>query len=362
MLGIGVLLILPALFTDPQRLLRAEVSIPLGVFLLFSLTAIVFSTDPAASLSSARHLLLILMVPLILYAVGAMVEVKTHLIALAAGAIPSAIFGFYQVASGTAGGSSGYRLTSTLGHYMTAGGVFMLISLALMALAFFHVSKGLRLPVVLVSLITITAVVLSQSRNAYIGLAIGLVALAIVWRKKLVFLLPFVAALLVLLSPPVVRDAMYGIVNVDSISTQSRVWMVETGFNIIVDHPLFGVGLGRIQDHYDHYKPPGTMGGYPHLHNNAIELAAERGIPAMIAWLWLMYVFGKKAFILSQADNRSAWRRVLGTIAFAAVLALISAGLFERNWGDAEVQMLFLALATLPIAAGYSSASEADES
>jgi hypothetical protein len=43
----------------------------------------------------------------------------------------------------------------------------------------------------------------------------------------------------------------------------------------------------------------------------------------------------------------------------AAVVAMVVAGLFEYNFGDSEVLMLFLCLVTLPFAARLSSADDA---
>jgi O-antigen ligase len=87
-----------------------------------------------------------------------------------------------------------------------------------------------------------------------------------------------------------------------------------------------------------------------HLHNNLLQIAAERGLPALLAWLifmiWTFWLLSRK------------WRRKpsggLPWIAsgLACVLALFIAGLFEYNFGDSEVVMLYLVLITLSFAPG----------
>jgi O-antigen ligase len=85
----------------------------------------------------------------------------------------------------------------------------------------------------------------------------------------------------------------------------------------------------------------------PHLHNVPIQIAAERGLPALAVWLWFVVVAA-----------RDLWRQLRARIApavagagLAALVAMVSAGMFEYNFGDSEFLMLFLGLLTLPFAA-----------
>ena len=105
-----------------------------------------------------------------------------------------------------------------------------------------------------------------------------------------------------------------------------------------------------VEERYPIYRQP-TAPRYlvPHLHNSFLQLAAERGLVSLAAYLWLM-----------AASLRLAWRRYrfegceagpradlyLGTI--VALAAFNLAGLFEYNWGDTEVQRLALFLLALP--------------
>jgi O-antigen ligase len=89
-------------------------------------------------------------------------------------------------------------------------------------------------------------------------------------------------------------------------------------------------------------------GWYGHLHNVYLHYAAERGLPAMLAIVWLLV----RAFV----DFRRAARRTRNTAnraflhgAAAATLAVALSGLFEHNLGDSEVLQLFLAV----VATGY---------
>lgn len=101
---------------------------------------------------------------------------------------------------------------------------------------------------------------------------------------------------------------------------------------------------------YPRYRAPDSVfRNNQHLHNNLVQVAAENGILALAAWLWLMV---KVIFDLIhwKRNVMSAEERFMihGTIGI--VISLFVAGMFEYNFGDSEIKMLFFVLITLPYA------------
>ena len=65
--------------------------------------------------------------------------------------------------------------------------------------------------------------------------------------------------------------------------------MVRSGWEIIKDYPITGVGTGMIGQVYPRYRASESVfRNHQHLHNNLVQLAAENGIITLIAWLWLI--------------------------------------------------------------------------
>ena len=93
----------------------------------------------------------------------------------------------------------------------------------------------------------------------------------------------------------------------------------------------------------------------PHLHNVPLQIAAERGLPALLLWLWFIFVL-MQDFVRKARSSSSRW---LYTAGLAGVVAMLAAGMFEYNFGDSEFLMLFLLLVTLPYAADRIPASTA---
>jgi O-antigen ligase len=80
----------------------------------------------------------------------------------------------------------------------------------------------------------------------------------------------------------------------------------------------------------------------PHLHNNVIQLWAERGILGLGAYVLLLALFIRECV--------HAWRgpvRVWAEVGVAVTVSLTVAGLFEFNFGDTEVFYLMLNLFAL---------------
>jgi O-antigen ligase len=113
-------------------------------------------------------------------------------------------------------------------------------------------------------------------------------------------------------------------------------------------HPIVGVGPNMVQVVYSEYRDPDAVENTnPHLHNVPLQIAAERGLPALAVWLWLVV-----GVIVALAQRfRDPDQRFLAAAALAAVVSMLAAGMFEYNFGDSEFLMLFLSVITLPFAA-----------
>ena len=124
--------------------------------------------------------------------------------------------------------------------------------------------------------------------------------------------------------------------------------MAKTGLHIIKDYPLTGVGPDMVIQVYPVYRDKSAITQLnPHLHNVPLQIAAERGIPALLIWLWFVVT----VIVDFVRLRRSAAESFLAHAGLACVAAMLAAGMFEHNFGDSEFLMLFLLLITLPYAA-----------
>jgi hypothetical protein len=189
------------------------------------------------------------------------------------------------------------------------------------------------------------ALIVSQTRNAWVGVGAALVVVAVVRAPRLLWVLAGTLAVLLVLRPAVVTSRL----TVRDASTVDRYYMWQAGVDMILDKPVFGLGPGMILTEYPRYRwPEAPNPRTPHLHNNALHIAATRGLPGLAFFTWWVVV--ALATALAEARRAKAefpvgWAAVA---ALGGLVALLVAGLFEYNLGDSEVLMLALLLTSLP--------------
>jgi putative inorganic carbon (HCO3(-)) transporter len=156
-------------------------------------------------------------------------------------------------------------------------------------------------------------------------------------------------------APDRVTARMASVVNLQDPTIRDRFAMMRTGVAMIKARPLTGIGPDMVPRLYADFRDPSAVNAVnPHLHNVPLQIAAERGLPALAIWGWFVVVVFAGLWRLFRADDN----KVLAAGGLAAMVGMLTAGLFEYNFGDSEFLMLFLVLITLPFAAREASAPE----
>jgi len=259
------------------------------------------------------------------------------------------------------------RIRGPFSHYMTYSGVLLLVDLLLVGRMLARrrdsdaagPSAWLDRPVVAWSALAAINWGLfgSLTRGAWVALGVGLALVVLARRPKLVLAAPVVVAAFLVLSPVSVLARVVSITDLSDTSNYDRICMAEAGLRMVGERPLLGIGPDRVKHVYPLYRTPTAPRLLvPHLHNSYLQLAAERGIPALsffVALLGASFLAGWRTF------RRGGRAADLGLGIAGAVLAFAVAGLFENNWGDTEVQRLALFVLAAPFA--LANGAERDE-
>ena len=361
LLGLSAVLWLTLVVVNRERIDVPSMFWPLLAYAAATLiVARWFSIDPKTSLIDCKQLLLFAIVPIAYRLLRGERSLAAVDVIITIGAI-NAVYGIVQYGILKFDNIEN-RIQGNLGHYMTFSGVIMLVACTAVARVMFRrrdrIWAALVLPAVLVAL------VLTLSRNAWVGACAGIGTLFLLKDVRTMFrmaaLLPVLLGVGIALSPTAVTERFYSLLSLkealgDSATTgatvqsnQDRLAMIRSGFRIIRDYPLTGVGPDMLIQVYPHYRDSQAVRQLnPHLHNVPLQIAVERGLPALAIWLW---------FVVTLMRDFIRQRRVsvvpsLAAGGLACVVAMLAAGMFEYNFGDSEFLMLFLVLVTLPYAA-----------
>jgi O-antigen ligase len=317
---------------------------PLALYALVSLVSTAFSPDPRTSLMADKQMVLFLLVPMVYrFATGS--HATTLVTVIVTFAAASAVVGIVQFGI-LHYDNLGRRAQGTLGHYMTYSGLLMLVIGTALARVLFGQRDRLWSALVIPALAV--AVAFSFSRNAGVGACAAAALLLFLKDRRLLAFLPIVAAMFFLLAPTAISNRYASIFSLKDPTNRDRIAMLREGVHMIKDHPLVGIGPNMVQPLYAQYRDPDAVNLVnPHLHNVPIQIAAERGLPALAVWLWFIVVL----VVALARQLRERQLRFLAAAGLAAVVSMLAAGMFEYNFGDSEFLMLFLILVTLPFAA-----------
>jgi len=317
--------------------------LPLAGYAAATLISSAFSFEPRTSFVDDKQLLLFAIVPMV-FDIARGRRGPTVVDVLVSVGAASAAYGIIQYGV-LHYDNLGRRPEGAFSHYMTYSGILMLVVCAAAARLIFgsrdRVWPALVMPALVVAL------ALTLTRNAWIGTSAAVATLFVLKDFRLVALAPVAVAALFFLAPPAVTDRVTSTFSKKDPTSQDRLAMLEIGREIARDFPLTGVGPNMVPRVYARYRPAYAVNPVnPHLHNVPVQIMAERGIPALLIWATFVVVLSAGLLRLFRSGER-----LLAATGLAAVVAMLSAGLFEYNFGDSEFLMTFLVLVTLPFAA-----------
>ncbi|HEX3280856.1 MAG TPA: O-antigen ligase family protein [Pyrinomonadaceae bacterium] len=253
---------------------------------------------------------------------------------------------------GIGGWSKGrdWRASGFYGNFVTYAEALQLI-LALAVGLFAALPRkrsliGLALLVALAGMLG--ALMLTVTRASWLAFAIStaLILLVSVSRRAVLFAgvlaIPLILAGLFVLQ----QKRNVGFIDQQDQSTSWRETVWREGFHLLVSKPrhlLVGIGMDSIKSHwrawglFDKGRLP-----WGHMHSNLLQIALERGVPALLVWLGLLFIYARTIWRTLRHKATLDWIEhgiLLG--ALGGLVGFFVSGLVHYNWGDSEVIMIF---------------------
>ena len=239
------------------------------------------------------------------------------------------------------------RVKGFMGHWMTFSGGQLLVWCAALPLIVL-IGKRWIIPLSLVGI----AIVFSFTRGAWLG-AISGVAVASFWipRRQLIRIVVPIVIVGVLASPFVYHRVSMTIKG-QSGGDVGRIKLLKVGFEMVREHPLFGVGLERIPAEFPNYYKGNDLNTFyvGHMQNNFMQIAAERGLICFAAFLWFLFELYRSLWRVVKSSDEM--QRLTAVSAICALTGFLVMGLAEFNFGDSEPLILFLFIVSIPFGMG----------
>ncbi|MEP6706629.1 MAG: O-antigen ligase family protein [Pyrinomonadaceae bacterium] len=267
---------------------------------------------------------------------------------------------------GIASGSRGrdWRAMGFFGHYVTyAEALQLIISLALGLFICLPRKRGLSGLLLAMAIAGLgIALLLTVTRASWLAFLVSAFIMLLLGTSRRAILIITTCALPLILGGLFVlhQKRNVGFFDQKDDSIRWRQTVQREGLHLLLSKPrhlFIGVGMDSIKKHwrewdlFDHGRLP-----IGHMHSNILQLALERGVPALLLWLVLLFIYARMLWRsfrklskgeahLGRPENTGDTGQwidrgiVLG--ALGGLAGFFTSGLVHYNWGDSEVVMIF---------------------
>ncbi len=244
------------------------------------------------------------------------------------------------------------RIDSFSGDKIVFGGLLMT---ALILQLGFLMLQPKNLPLWAGVVLNLAALLLTETRGAWVGLAAGFLILGGRLNRK--WLLAGLMAGIVgyFFMPVYLQDKIKSITRVEThfdekhevdYSDQTRILIWDSGLRIIRDYP-WGIGQGNIGVIFPRYHPKGLVEvTEPHLHNNFLQITVQNGWQGLTVYLGWIFCFFLNAIRFKGKDLNEQNLNWTMTCCFIAALAW---GLTEFTFAQ---QFMYLQFALIGLQLG----------
>lgn len=263
----------------------------------------------------------------------------------------------------------GFRASGFYGHYATFAEVLQLIGALAVGLliAAFVRGSGLHIVIALGACVATIALalLLSVTRGSQLAFIISSFSvIAMSASRKIVLGAAAIAIPVAVIGLYILKDQRgVGFFDLSDASIQYRIMMWRDGVRLIGEQPqhlVVGVGMDSVKDHWQEWglfdKGWQPMG---HFHSTPLQLAVERGIPALIIWLIVLGIYARTLWRGLKRHESGDWRTrgvLLGCA--GGLIGFFVSGIVHYNLGDQEVAMVFYLLMGLGVGLSQMPSSE----
>jgi len=247
---------------------------------------------------------------------------------------------------------SGVPVASDLFHPREVGATMAMLLPVALALLFFGRGRWLRLLSAGTLVIGGLTLLLSQSPQAILGLALALLLL-LAWRSRW-FLLAIPLGLLAMAGgvlaygPSLAALALLSLDHPLGIAVVLRLDIWSRAWAMVRDMPFTGVGLNTFPVIQTHFYPGFLLGPEAHAHSLFLQTAVDLGLPGLCALFWLLVAFAVTARRAYLATVDRELRALVVGLA-AGLLAFVGHGLVDTvTLGAKPVAALFVMLGLAP--------------
>lgn len=246
----------------------------------------------------------------------------------------------------------GFRSAGSYGHFTTFAEMLQLVGSLAFGLFVATFMTGAPIRTIAAAAVCVVgiafALLLSVTRSSQLALMISAMTSVLLGASRKVILicavltLPVSALGLFYLQ----QQRQVGFFDNKDGSIMWRQMMWRDGYRLLSENPrhlIVGIGMDSIKNRWPEWglfdKGHQPMG---HFHSTPMQLAVERGIPALLIWLIVVGICARTLWKGLRRHRGSDWRTIGILLGCAGgLVGFFASGIVHYNLGDQEVAMIF---------------------
>ncbi|WP_196603213.1 O-antigen ligase family protein [Pectinatus haikarae] len=278
---------------------RTHIDLPLAVFVCIAFLSVINSPQKMFSFYNAYHLIgkYLLIYYLAVQCIVTEEQIRKIIFSIGISAVLVLFYGFFQYTVGinTAGmdwtdmqafPEMTMRVFSTWENPNILAGYLNMVMAIAFGIFIYTDEKKARLIIGVFFILAVIILGFTYARGACLSIVAVIAAYGIFCKKKII--LPLVAVLAVLMYlDTALFDRMTSVFTTIDTSSELRLALWESTVEMVLDHPLLGIGWGAyyfVYPSYDFYMQ-GNFIKIVHAHNMYLNIAAETGIIGLLSFI-----------------------------------------------------------------------------
>jgi O-antigen ligase len=198
-------------------------------------------------------------------------------------------------------------------------GVFAVIYTIALPFVLAGAEKGFSFFIRVVSIMSVPLIIVATYCNGSRGGLITTIAIFLMHfgrnlkkSKSTVFLGVAIGALLFFLSPVYMTE-----INDSSRSSYHRIEMWSEGMEMVISHPLFGIGRGNFKNYTSSLI----------AHNSAVEIMGETGFIGLLIWIGLIFMALKNTYFFGK-NTEVPTQKLIAQALFISIVGYVISSMF----------------------------------
>ncbi len=322
-----------------------------GLWVAIGLAAALLSNEPVAGLGlwKAYFLEPALFGLILLYIIRSELKLKWLLFGLGVGVLIVGLISIFQalglLSSPEPWASQSPARLSSVFEYPNAVGLLVAPIIALFIGLLVYNKEGRRLSrlfpvgVILFGLFAVAAAV---SEGAVLGLALAGILLAILSKRRWLWLGLLGVLLAVCLIAPLTRQYVLDLATFQNTSGDVRLRLWTGTVDLLKAHPIEGAGLGGFPVMYDVYRDAAHVELLLYPHNVFLNFWVELGLAGLVVWLALVIRFF--TLVIRTIRRSAGFYKATALSVLLAMTALLGHGLVDVPYFKNDLAILFVSL------------------